>query len=177
MVTKFSNKIGNSLNNAMLGEMFIPFVTQLTYTVSAVGLCQRFKLPEEEDTAVKNLLKERKVAFSTDSYVTVYPKLILHKQLLYSRFVKRVTKRNIYTVSYKNQGISQIRYGRIKKFVSISTETAEPLLLAIIKPLCVSPGAIADLNEDKEYSFVSSFTSYEDNKSTNINHTALLNAF
>ena len=67
----------------------------------------------------------------------VYPKIILHdKVIIHSQDCTRSTRRNNFTVSFTDpERPSNLRYGKIQKFLSYPANSAESIYVAIIQEL------------------------------------------
>ena len=74
---------------------------------------------------------------SPHGIVTLYPKIILHdKVIIHSQDCTRSTRRNDFTVSFTDpERPSNLRYGKIQKFLSYPANSAESIYVAIIQEL------------------------------------------
>ena len=72
------------------------------------------------------------------SVVTLQPKIIVGSQTIFSKFYKRVKKRNSYTIAYSHpQAPNQLNYGHVQKFLSCPADSPNSLHYAVIKQLKV----------------------------------------
>ncbi len=88
------------------------------------------------------MVESQGMALHPDCLAVVYQKVNIRDQLFFSMHVKRVTKRNTYTVIYKNDQ-SHLQYARVEKFVSVTTASSVSIHAAILRPLCVVCGLTA----------------------------------
>ena len=129
----------------------------LADSIMAVGKPQHTVLDSAEVTAVEEALHTVGVeASARNAVVTVYPKLIINRKLVYSKLVTRVKKRNNVTVAYTDpQMPNQVGYGCVEKFLSIQTDTNDYFHAALIRPLRVQPyTAFASLQYPSEISYL-----------------------
>ena len=115
---------------------------KLTDTVSAVGRPQHSTLNSEDAHVLQQLLENCNMdAVPTGSSVTLYPKMMIRSQVIFSKCATRVKKRNTYTVTYSDpQMPHQIAYGRVESFLC----PVDSLHLAIIKPINVQNSEILE---------------------------------
>ena len=92
---------------------------------------------DEADLIVRSVLEQLGISTKGDA-VEIHAKIMVRNQIIFSKLVKRVKKRNSYTVVYgypRTPG--QVFYGRVRKFLTCALNSPTRIHLAIIEPLKV----------------------------------------
>jgi len=106
-----------------------------TDTMYALGQVQSSVLEGEELSAVNELLPSLgQDSLVSSSYISSYQKIVVNDQVIYSQLIKRVKRRNTYTVAYTDfRNPCQVLYGTVRKLMTYLHD----LHVAIIQQLKV----------------------------------------
>lgn len=99
-------------------------------------MANNITLKDDDAALVIQLLQEHNIHSIPCGIVTFQPKIIIRNQLIFSKCLKRVKKRNSYTVAFfQPHSRNQLCYGRVDKFLTCPADTANCLHIAIIEQL------------------------------------------
>ena len=153
---------------------------KLTDSISALGVPRNIVLEGEDEAAVKPLLEE-----NTDQcvVVTLQPKITVRGQVIFSMCLKRVKKRNSYTIAFTNPGLAPAKhnFGRVIKFLSCPADSTDSFIhVAIIEQVRVEacrellnlsyPPEIKHLGPILSDDFVSIVSEYHENVAIPVEH-------
>lgn len=123
--------------------IFIRLTDQkLTESVCAHGVAKNIVLESEDESLVCQLLEKNNITMNPCGIVTLHPKISLQHQTLFSKYCKRVKKRNNYTVAFTNpQRPTHVMYGRVEKFLTCPADSPDSIHVALIETFDVQPYA------------------------------------
>lgn len=99
-------------------------------------MAKNITLKDDDAVIVHQLLQEHNIHSIPCGIVTFQPKIRIGKQLIYSKCLKHVKKRNSYTVAFfQPHSRNKLRYGRVEMFVTCPADSANCLHIAIIQQL------------------------------------------
>ena len=113
----------------------------LSHDIQSVGQQSYATVNSEHLIAVNQLMQQCKLQqISASSCVKTYPKVKVNGQIIFSRNVPRVRKRNSYTIAYRTSTCNSIQYGIVEKFISYPAENLlDANHITILTPLEVEP--------------------------------------
>ena len=150
----------------------------LTESISAVGRCQLTPLNNEDAGVVNQVMETCSTdVISSGSSVAVYPKMLVCNQIIFSKQIKWVKKRNSFTVVYSNPQVPhQLYYGRVQKFLRCPADSTDSLYIAVIEPLRVESCKLLErLNYPPELQLLAQLLSIDfvcDRDSANYSHSS-----
>ena len=110
---------------------------KLTEFISVIGVARNILLDEDE-TIVRQLLEKDDILTIPCSVVTLLPKIKVRGQVIFSKHLKRVKKRNSFTVAYTDpETPTQTFYGLVERFLTCPADSPNSTHVAIITQLRV----------------------------------------
>ena len=110
----------------------------MTDSISALGIPQSITLHGEDEHIVRRVLEKNSVCTVPGTIVTLQPKVTVRGQVVFSKYSKRVKKRNSFTVAFTDpQDPAQHKYGQVVKFLTYPADMPNCLHIAVIEQLKV----------------------------------------
>ena len=104
--------------------------------MSALGIPKNITLESDDENIVCQLMKRNNISMNSQKMVTLHPKITMHGTVIYSRYSRRVQKRNSYTVAFTDpEAPAHLNYGYVKSFLTCPADSQDCIYIALIKIL------------------------------------------